>query len=50
MIIALNTWAVPVLTYSFGIIKWTDTDLEGCYRLTSGLPAKCCCLHPTSSI
>lgn len=24
----INTYAVPVLTYSFGIIKWSGTELE----------------------
>nr|CAH7763876.1 unnamed protein product [Callosobruchus chinensis] len=25
---AINTFAIPVLTYSFGIIKWSHTDKE----------------------
>ncbi|XP_041985521.1 uncharacterized protein LOC121737855 [Aricia agestis] len=25
---AVNTYAIPILTYSFGIIRWSDTDLE----------------------
>ncbi|KAJ0173873.1 hypothetical protein K1T71_011022 [Dendrolimus kikuchii] len=25
---AINTYAIPVLTYSFGIIKWSKTDLQ----------------------
>jgi len=25
---AINTYATPVLTFSFGIVKWTPTDLE----------------------
>ncbi|KAL1448377.1 hypothetical protein WDU94_008928 [Cyamophila willieti] len=29
---SLNTLAIPVLTYSFGIIKWSDTDLESLMR------------------
>lgn len=28
----INTLAIPVLTYSFGIVKWTDTDLENLER------------------
>jgi len=28
MIKAINTYATPVLTFSFGIVKWTPTDLE----------------------
>jgi hypothetical protein len=36
-ITVLSTWAIPVLTYSFGIIEWTDTDFEGLTRLTRRL-------------
>ena len=25
---AINTYAIPVLSFSFGIVKWTPTDLE----------------------
>ncbi|KAI5747836.1 hypothetical protein M8J77_018995 [Diaphorina citri] len=25
---AINTWAIPLLTYTFGILKWSNTDLE----------------------
>jgi len=28
MIKAINTYATPVLTFSFGIVKWIPTDLE----------------------
>ena len=28
MIKAINTYAAPVPTFSFGIVKWTPTDLE----------------------
>jgi len=28
MIKAISTYATPVLTFSFGIAKWTPTDLE----------------------
>ena len=28
MIKAINTYVTPVLTFSFGIVKWTPTDLE----------------------
>jgi len=46
----LNTWAIPVLTYSFGIIKWTETDHEAVYRLTRRLLTKFRCLNPKSYI
>ena len=36
-ITAFNTRAIPVLTYLFGIIKWTDTDLKGLDRLARRL-------------
>ena len=25
---AINTWAMPSLTYGYGAIKWSITDLE----------------------
>lgn len=31
---AMNTLATPVLTYSFGVMAWTDTDLESIRRKT----------------
>jgi len=49
-IIALNSRVVPVLTYLFGTIKCTDTDLEAIYRLTRRLLTKFHCLHSISSI
>ena len=49
-ITVLNIWAVLVLTYSFGTIKWTDTDFEGLDRLTRRLLTKFHCLHSNSSI
>jgi hypothetical protein len=49
-ITALKTWALPVVTYSYGIVKWTDTDLKGLDRPTKGLLMKFLCLHSKSSI
>ncbi|KAK4871597.1 hypothetical protein RN001_015721 [Aquatica leii] len=31
---AINTYAIPILTYSFGIVKWSGTDLEALNTLT----------------
>ncbi|XP_072162643.1 uncharacterized protein [Bemisia tabaci] len=45
---AINTFAVPVLTYSFGIIKWTTTDLENINIKTRVLLTKSQKLHPKS--
>ncbi|XP_064214079.1 uncharacterized protein LOC135266755 [Tribolium castaneum] len=25
---AVNTWAIPTITYTFGVIQWSQTDLE----------------------
>lgn len=30
---AINTYAIPVLTYSFGVLKWSETELEELNRL-----------------
>jgi D-mannonate dehydratase len=29
---AINTFAIPILCYTFGIIKWTVTDLDRLQR------------------
>jgi len=29
---SINTYATPVLTFSFGIVKWTAADLENVQR------------------
>jgi hypothetical protein len=34
---AINTYAIPVLTFSFGIVKWTPTDLENLQIKTRAL-------------
>lgn len=31
---AINTYAIGVLTYSFGIVRWSETDLEALNTLT----------------
>lgn len=50
MIKAINTFAVPVYTYSFGIIPWSDTDLEDIQRLTRTILTKFRHHHPNSAI
>lgn len=30
---AINTFAIPVLTYTFGVIKWSETDLDHLQRM-----------------
>ena len=46
---AINTYATPVLTYSFGTIRWTNTDLEQIQRNTRTLLTKHHIHHPHSS-
>ncbi|KAJ8948309.1 hypothetical protein NQ318_020796 [Aromia moschata] len=50
LIKAINSWAVPVLTYSFGIVKWSVTDLDELDRLTRRLLTKFRQLHTNSSV
>lgn len=50
LIKAINTYAVPVLTYSFGIIKWSKTDTEQLERTTRTTLTKHKHLHPKSAI
>ena len=49
-ITVLNMWAVIVLTYSFGIIRWTSSVPEGLDKLTRRLLSKFLCHHPISSV
>lgn len=45
---AINSYAIPILTYSFGIIKWSQTDLEQLNILTRAQLTKYRKLHPNS--
>lgn len=45
---AINTYAIPLLTYSFGIIKWSKTDLENLNILTRTQLTRFRQLHPNS--
>jgi hypothetical protein len=49
-IAAINTYAVPVLAYSFGIIKWTQTDIHALEILTRTTLTKHRMHHPKSAI
>jgi hypothetical protein len=50
LIKAVNTYAVPLLTYSFGVIKWSKTNLQNINIKTSVLFAKFSKHHPKSAI
>ena len=47
---AINTYAVPILTYSFGIIKWTDTNLDELNRITRTTLTKYRKHHPKACL
>ena len=47
---AINTWAIPVLTYSFGIIKWSKTELEAIERHMRRQLTMFGLHHPRSSV
>lgn len=47
---AINTYATSVLTYSFGVIKWTDTELEELDTKTRKEFRKARGHHPQSAI
>ncbi|KAL1447878.1 hypothetical protein WDU94_005658 [Cyamophila willieti] len=46
---AINSYVIPVLTYSFGIIKWTTTDLNEIETLLRTTMTKYNRHHPKSS-
>lgn len=50
MITAINTYAVPVIGYSYGMVKWTNTDLEALDRLTRSKLKEHKMHHPHSSL
>lgn len=47
---AVNAYAIPIITYSFGIIRWTRTDLEAINRLNRSEMTKYRKHHPKSCV
>ena len=47
---AMNTWAVPVVRYSAGIVDWTKEELENMDRKTRKLMTINKALHPRASV
>ncbi|XP_028158192.1 uncharacterized protein LOC114351251 [Ostrinia furnacalis] len=47
---AINSFAVPILTYSFGIIKWTKTELNSIQRIINTTLTKHRKHHPRACI
>ena len=50
MVKAINTWAVPVIRYSAGIVDWTKEDLENIDRKTRKLMTINKALHPRACV
>jgi len=50
LIKAINTYAVTTLTYSFGIVKWSETEMEELQRMTRKYLTKNRQHHPESAI
>lgn len=46
---AINTYAIPVLTYSFGIVSWCDTEIERMQRKVRTTLTKYRKHHPRSN-
>lgn len=47
---AINTYACTALTYSFGVVKWTKTDIENLQRKMRTLLTKAQKHHPKSAV
>lgn len=47
---AINTYAIPTVTYSFGIVKWSNTDLHDLNRAVRTLFVKYRARHPKSPL
>lgn len=50
LIKALNTFAIPILTYSFGVIKWSKTEIAQLERTTRTTLTKHNNHHPKAAI
>jgi hypothetical protein len=50
LIKAINSYAIPVLTYSFGVIKWTKTDIRHVEIATRTIFTKNNNHHPKSAV
>jgi hypothetical protein len=47
---AINSWSIPAMTYSFGMINWSETDLEALNRQIRTLLTKHRMHHPKAAI
>lgn len=49
LISAINAWVIPVISHTFGVIRWTQTDLERLDRTVRTIMTKYRNHHPISS-
>lgn len=49
-ITAINTWALPVVGHTFGVLKWSPTDLQALDRMVRTLLTSHRSHHPNSSV
>ncbi|KAL0841160.1 hypothetical protein ABMA28_014906 [Loxostege sticticalis] len=47
---AINTYAIPILTYSFGVIKWTNSELQALEIKTRTILTQHRYHHPKSAV
>ncbi|KAL1455889.1 hypothetical protein WDU94_000654 [Cyamophila willieti] len=47
---AINSWVIPLLSYTYGILKWSQTDLETLDRLTRTTMTKHRVHHPRACV
>lgn len=47
---ALNSWAIPVIAYSFGVVSWSRTELGSLDRKLRTMLTRHRMLHPNSAI
>lgn len=47
---AINTYAIPLLTYTFGIVKWTQTEMKDIQTKTNVAMTKHRCHHPKAAV
>ncbi|KAL3273358.1 hypothetical protein HHI36_014806 [Cryptolaemus montrouzieri] len=50
MVTALNTWAFPSITYSFGVVNWSTTELRNLDNKVRGMLTKYGMHHPHASV
>ncbi|XP_044757776.1 uncharacterized protein LOC123315935 [Coccinella septempunctata] len=50
LFLALNTWALPIMTYTFGILTWSATELQALDTKIRTILTKYGVHHPHSSV